>query len=83
MPSVAMNILALNRLKVFVDQHVPDRRCSLYSVYMCHLVRREQLGAAKEQMRARISSGFNSPTGKTWGALRDALLRRAKLSAAK
>ena len=80
MATITMNISLPDTLKVFVDQRVADRGYSSHSEYVRDLVRRDELEAAKDQMRLLIATGLNSPTGKPWAELRDELLQRAKPS---
>ena len=78
MATITMNISLPDTLKVFVDQRVADRGYGSHSEYVRDLVRRDELEAAKDQMRSLIAAGLNSPTGKPWAELRDELLQRAK-----
>ncbi len=81
MPTITMNISLPDTLKAFVDQRVADRGYGSHSEYVRDLVRRDELEAGKDQMRALIAAGLNSPPGKPWSELRDDLLQRAKPSA--
>ena len=80
MATITMNISLPDTLKAFVDQRVADRGYGSHSEYVRDLVRRDELDAAKDQMRSLIAAGLNSPTGKPWAELRDELLQRAKSS---
>lgn len=77
MPTNTMNISLPESLKAFVDQRVAERGYGSHSEYVRDLVRRDELEAAREQMRALIAAGLNSEPGKDWGTLRDDLLQRA------
>jgi len=80
MPTITMNISLPDTLKAFVDQRVAVRGYGSHSEYVRDLVRRDELEAAKDQMRSLIAAGLNSPAGKSWTGLRDELLQRAKSS---
>jgi len=80
MPTITMNISLPDTLKAFVDQRVADRGYGSHSEYVRDLVRRDELEAAKDQMRSLMAAGLNSPTGKPWAELGDELLQRAKPS---
>lgn len=77
MPTNTMNISLPESLKAFVDQRVAERGYGSHSEYVRDLVRRDELEAAKEQMRALITAGLHSEPGKDWNTLRDELLQRA------
>lgn len=79
MPTLTMNISLPGTLKAFVDQRVVDRGYGSHSEYVRDLVRRDELDAAKDHLRALIAAGLNSPPGRPWNELRDELLQRAKL----
>ena len=78
MPTITMNVSLPETLKAFVDQRVAERGYGSHSEYVRDLVRKDEMEAAKEQMRALIAAGLNSPPGKPWSELRDDLLQRAK-----
>lgn len=82
MPTITMNISLPDTLKAFVDQRVADRGYGSHSEYVRDLVRKDELEAAKDRMRALIAAGLNSPPGKAWNELRDELRQRAKPSKA-
>ena len=63
-----------------VDQRVADRGYGSHSEYVRDLVRRDEVEAAKDQMRSLIAAGINSPTGKPWAELRHELLQCPTLS---
>ena len=77
-----MNISLPDSLKAFVDQRVADRGYGSHSEYVRDLVRKDELEAAKDHMRALIAAGLDSPAGKAWSELRDELQQRAKASPA-
>jgi antitoxin ParD1/3/4 len=81
MPVITMNVSLPDTLKAFVDKRVAERGYGSHSEYMRDLVRKDELEAAREQMRALIAAGLNSPPGKPWNELRDDLLLRARSSA--
>ena len=83
MPTITMNISLPDTLKSAVDQRVADRGYASHSEYVRDMVQREELEPAKDQMRALIAAGLNSPTGNPWAELRRDLLQRTKSSAAK
>ena len=78
MTTITMNVSLPDTLKAFVDQRVAERGYGSHSEYVRDLVRKDELEAAKEQMRALIAAGLNSPPGEPWSALRDDLLKRAQ-----
>ena len=82
MRTTTMNISLPDSLKAFVDQRVADRGYGSHSEYVRDLVRKDELEAAKDHMRALIAAGLDSPTGKAWSELRDELQQRAKASPA-
>jgi antitoxin ParD1/3/4 len=83
MSTITMNVSLPDTLKAFVDRRVADRGYGSHSEYVRDLVRRDEMEAAKDQMRALIAAGLNSPPGKPWVELRDELLQRVKSSSAK
>lgn len=78
MPTITMNVSLPDTLKAFVDRRVAERGYGSHSEYVRDLVRKDELEGAKEQMRALIAAGLNSPPGQPWSELRDSLLQRAK-----
>jgi antitoxin ParD1/3/4 len=80
MPTITMNVSLPDTLKSFVDRRVAERGYGSHSEYVRDLVRKDELEAAKDQMRTLIAAGLNSPPGKPWSELRDDLLQRAKPS---
>ncbi len=80
MPTITMNVSLPDTLKAFVDRRVAERGYGSHSEYVRDLVRKDEIEGAKEQMRALIAAGLNSPTGKPWSELRDDLLKRATSS---
>lgn len=80
MPTITMNVSLPDTLKSFVDRRVAERGYGSHSEYVRDLVRKDELEAAKDQMRALIAAGLNSPPGTPWSELRDDLLQRAKSS---
>ena len=77
MPTITMNVSLPDTLKAFVDRRVAERGFGSHSEYVRDLVRKDEIEGAREQMRALIAAGLNSPPGKPWGELRDDLLKRA------
>ena len=74
--TTTMNISLPDTLKAFVDQRVADRGYGSHSEYVRDLVRKDELEAAKDELRAKLAAGFDSPSGKPWQQLRDELMLR-------
>ena len=76
--TTTMNISLPDTLKAFVDQRVSDRGYGSHSEYVRDLVRKDEIEAAKDELRAKLANGLASPPGKPWQQLRDALMQRAQ-----
>ncbi len=74
--TASMNISLPESLKAFVDERVKSRGYGSHSEYLRDLVRKDELEAAKEKMRALIAEGLNSPPGRSWDALQSDLTQR-------
>jgi antitoxin ParD1/3/4 len=74
--TASMNISLPESLKAFVDERVKSRGYGSHSEYLRDLVRKDELEAAKEKMRALIADGLNSPPGRSWDALQSDLTQR-------
>ena len=79
--TTTMNISLPDALKAFVDQRVTDRGYGSHSEYVRDLVRKDEIEAAKDELRAKLAAGFDSPPGKPWEQLRDELMQRAEKAA--
>lgn len=73
-----MNISLPESLKAFVDSRVKSRGYGSHSEYLRDLVRRDELEAAKDQMRSLLMEGLNSPAGRPWDQVKADLLTRAR-----
>ena len=60
MPTITMNVSLPDTLKAFVDQRVVDRGYGSHSEYVRDLVRKDEIEAAKDQMRALIAAGLSA-----------------------
>jgi antitoxin ParD1/3/4 len=76
--TTTMNISLPESLKSFVDERVKSRGYGSHSEYLRDLVRKDELEAAKEKMRALLMEGLNSAPGRSWGELKSDLLLRAE-----
>lgn len=76
--TTTMNISLPDTLKAFVDQRVADRGYGSHSEYVRDLVRKDEMEAAKDELRAKLADGLASPPGKPWQQLRDALMQRTQ-----
>jgi antitoxin ParD1/3/4 len=81
MAIVTMNISLNEDLKSFVDERVKKRGYSSYSEYVRDLVRKDEVEAVKERLRALIQEGLESgagvPVGDGFFAHKKAALRKA------
>lgn len=81
MAIVTMNISLNEDLKAFVDDRVKKRGYSSYSEYVRDLLRKDELEAAKENLRGLIREGLESgpglPVDDGYFARKKALLRKA------
>jgi len=73
-----MNISLPDSMKAFVDQRVKARGYGSHSEYLRDLVRRDELDAAKDKLRALVAEGLASPPGRAWGDLKVSLVSRAE-----
>lgn len=73
-----MNISLPESMKAFVDQRVKARGYGSHSEYLRDLVRRDELEAAKDQLRSLVAEGLASPPGRAWGDLKTILVTRAQ-----
>jgi antitoxin ParD1/3/4 len=76
--TTTMNISLPESLKSFVDERVKARGYSSHSEYLRDLVRKDELEAAKDKMRALLIDGLSSPQGRSWDELKSDLLRRTR-----
>lgn len=72
-----MNISLPDTLKAFIDARVKARGYGSHSEYLRDLVRKDELEAAKDQMRALVMEGLTSPPGRPWAEIKADLLARA------
>lgn len=64
MGTITMNVSLNEDLKVFVEARVKERGYSSYSEYVRDLVRKDELEAARDRLRALITEGLNSGPGR-------------------
>ena len=76
--TATMNISLPDSMKAFVDQRVKARGYGSHSEYLRDLVRRDELDAAKDKLRALVAEGLASPPGRAWGDLKVSLVSRAE-----
>lgn len=75
--TTSMNISLPESMKAFVDERVKARGYSSHSEYLRDLVRKDEIEAAKDKMRALIMEGLNSPPSDvTWEELKAKSLQR-------
>jgi antitoxin ParD1/3/4 len=72
-----LNISMPESLKAFVDERVKARGYGSHSEYLRDLVRKDELEAAKDQLRSLLMEGLNSKAGRPWDELKSDLLKRA------
>jgi antitoxin ParD1/3/4 len=75
--TTTMNISLPESLKAFVDERVKSRGYGSHSEYLRDLVRRDELEAAKDKLRAMLQEGLVSPIAGTWDDLKSDLMDRA------
>ncbi len=78
--TTTMNISLPDSMKAFVDERVKARGYGSHSEYLRDLVRKDELEAAKDKLRAMVAEGLGSPPGQPWGELKASLLARAQAS---
>ena len=78
--TATMNISMPESLKSFVDKRVKSRGYGSHSEYLRDLVRKDELEAAKDEMRALLLEGLASPPGRSWDELKAELLQRTQES---
>lgn len=71
-----MNISLPESLKAFVDERVKSRGYGSHSEYLRDLVRKDEVEAAKEKLKALLMEGLNSPPGRSWPEIKADLLKR-------
>jgi antitoxin ParD1/3/4 len=76
--TATMNISLPDSMKAFVDQRVKARGYGSHSEYLRDLVRRDELEAAKDKLRALVADGLASPAGRAWGDFKASLVTRAE-----
>ncbi len=76
--TATMNISLPDSMKAFVDQRVKTRGYGSHSEYLRDLVRRDELEAAKDKLRALVAEGLVSPPGGAWGDFKSSLVNRAE-----
>ncbi|HRH18332.1 MAG TPA: type II toxin-antitoxin system ParD family antitoxin [Aquabacterium sp.] len=72
-----MNISLPDSMKAFVDERVKARGYGSHSEYLRDLVRKDELEAAKDQLRALVAKGLASPPGRPWDEFKAELVARA------
>ena len=72
-----MNISLPDSMKAFVDERVKSRGYGSHSEYLRDLVRKDELDAAKDKLRALVAEGLASPPGQAWGDFKATLIARA------
>jgi antitoxin ParD1/3/4 len=73
-----MNISLPDSMKAFVDQRVKARGYGSHSEYLRDLVRKDELEAAKDTLRALVAEGLASPPGRAWDDFKADLVARAE-----
>jgi antitoxin ParD1/3/4 len=76
--TTTMNISLPESLKSFVDSRVKNRGYASHSEYLRDLVRKDELEAAKDQLRTLLTKGLESPPGRPWDEIKASLLARAQ-----
>lgn len=75
--TTTMNISLPDSMKAFVDERVKSRGYGSHSEYLRDLVRKDELEAAKDKLRALVAEGLSSPPGRPWDAIKAELVARA------
>jgi antitoxin ParD1/3/4 len=76
--TTTMNISLPESLKSFVDSRVKNRGYASHSEYLRDLVRKDEQEAAKDELRALLTKGLESPPGQPWNELKTSLLNLAQ-----
>lgn len=76
--TTTMNISLPDSMKAFVDARVKSRGYGSHSEYLRDLVRKDELEAAKDTLRALVAEGLASPPGRAWGDFKADLVTRAE-----
>jgi antitoxin ParD1/3/4 len=81
--TTTMNISLPESMKAFVDERVKSRGYGSHSEYLRDLVRKDEVEAAKDKLRAMLQEGLDSPHGQPWSELKAELLKRTAKPKAK
>lgn len=76
--TATMNISLPDSMKAFVDERVKARGYGSHSEYLRDLVRKDELEAAKDKLRAMVAEGLASPPGRPWDEFKADLIGRAQ-----
>lgn len=76
--TATMNISLPDSMKSFVDQRVKARGYGSHSEYLRDLVRKDEVEAAKDKLRALVAEGLASPAGQPWSDFKAGLIVRAE-----
>jgi antitoxin ParD1/3/4 len=76
--TTTMNISLPDSMKAFVDERVKSRGYGSHSEYLRDLVRKDELEASKDALRAMVAEGLSSPPGLPWGEFKAELMARAQ-----
>jgi antitoxin ParD1/3/4 len=78
MGTITMNVSLNEDLKAFVEARVKERGYSSYSEYVRDLVRRDELEAARDRLRALITEGLNSAPGRSFDEVVEEMRHRIR-----
>jgi antitoxin ParD1/3/4 len=76
--TTTMNISLPDSMKAFVDERVKARGYGSHSEYLRDLVRKDELEAAKDRLRALVAEGLDSAPGRPWDEFKAELQARAQ-----
>jgi antitoxin ParD1/3/4 len=76
--TTTMNISLPDSMKAFVDERVKACGYGSHSEYLRDLVRKDELEAAKDKLRAMVAEGLASPPGRPWDEFKADLVARAQ-----
>ncbi len=76
--TITIHISMPDSLKSFIDERAKSRGYGSNSEYLRDLVLKDEVEAAREQLRGLIKQGLDSPVNRTWDVLKSDLLKRIK-----
>jgi antitoxin ParD1/3/4 len=76
--TATMNMSLPDSMKAFVDARVKARGYGSHSEYLRDLVRKDELEAGKDTLRALVAEGLASPPGRDWRDFKASLVARAE-----